>query len=135
MSTIQVVGAIFIDGTKVLAFRRKAGKSAAGKWEFPGGKVEPNESPEHALARELEEELGLTNVTVGECLDRSTTPVGDVSIDLACYEVDTHIFPTSSSDHDMIQWVERESLSSLDWAEPDLPSVHKLMNVTGGSHG
>lgn len=60
MKTVLVaaVALIDVDG-RILLAQRPAGKSMAGMWEFPGGKVEADESPEHALIRELEEELGI----------------------------------------------------------------------------
>ena len=55
-----VAAAALLDGDgRVLIAQRPAGKSMAGLWEFPGGKVKPGETPEYALARELEEELGI----------------------------------------------------------------------------
>ena len=60
MKIIHVVAAALVDGDgRVLLARRPEGKSLAGMWEFPGGKLEPGESPEAALVRELEEELGI----------------------------------------------------------------------------
>ena len=60
MKTILVVAAALIDGDgRVLIAQRPEGKSLAGQWEFPGGKVEAGETPEVALIRELEEELGI----------------------------------------------------------------------------
>lgn len=128
MSVIEVVGAVFTDRNQVLAFRRKQGKVASGKWEFPGGKVEPGEDPRAALSRELNEELGLTEIKVGELIDRSITQVGDNNIDLACYYVSTSTIPETSKDHDSIQWIPRSKLAKVDWAEPDLPTVTKLVN-------
>lgn len=61
MRIIHVVAAALVDADgRVLLAQRPEGKSLAGLWEFPGGKLEPGESPEAALARELEEELGIT---------------------------------------------------------------------------
>ncbi|MDJ0826314.1 MAG: 8-oxo-dGTP diphosphatase MutT [Rhodobacter sp.] len=55
---VSAVALIDVDG-RVLLAQRPAGKTMAGLWEFPGGKVEPGETPEHALIRELHEELGI----------------------------------------------------------------------------
>lgn len=65
MVLVSAVALIDVDG-RVLLAQRPAGKSLAGLWEFPGGKVEPGETPEHALIRELEEELGIN--TWSSCL-------------------------------------------------------------------
>ncbi len=64
MKTLLVVAATLVnDDNEVLLAQRPEGKRLAGKWEFPGGKVEAGESPEEALVRELEEELGITVAT------------------------------------------------------------------------
>lgn len=61
MRLLHVVAAALVaDDGRVLLAQRPEGKALAGTWEFPGGKLEPGESPEAALARELEEELGIT---------------------------------------------------------------------------
>ncbi|HET8969415.1 MAG TPA: (deoxy)nucleoside triphosphate pyrophosphohydrolase, partial [Candidatus Nanopelagicales bacterium] len=62
----QVVGAAIVRDGQVLAARRTAPPEAAGRWELPGGKVEPGETPEAALIRELDEELGIS--TKAACL-------------------------------------------------------------------
>ncbi|SFN42823.1 8-oxo-dGTP diphosphatase [Roseovarius lutimaris] len=62
---VSAVALIDVDG-RVLLAQRPVGKSMAGLWEFPGGKVEPGETPEHALIRELQEELGIN--TWSSCL-------------------------------------------------------------------
>lgn len=129
--TITVVGAIFSRGEQILACRRAPHKAAAGKWEFPGGKVEEDETPTAALARELREELSV-EVTVGDLLVRETTPASGAAhsdgpaIDLACYWVSAAEVPAASADHDALVWVRREELDSLDWAAPDLPAVALL---------
>ncbi len=68
MRTDIVVAGIVIEGGKVLLSRRKAGTHLEGKWEFPGGKVEPSEDPRAALRRELREELGIVT-RIGEIVD------------------------------------------------------------------
>ena len=138
---LEVVGAVIrgdVDGAPaVLAFRRRAEKSAGGKWEFPGGKVEQTETQSVALAREIREELGI-EVGVGPLVARARTPVGSRVIDLACYWVTVQEVPTESSDHDVIQWVTSADLRTLDWAEPDLPAVEvievAMSEDRGGAH-
>lgn len=120
---LRVVAAVIVDGDRVLACRRAPGKDAAGRWEFPGGKVEAGETPEEALVREIREELGVP-VRVGALLDRTVTG----RVDLACYRTAlTGEAPTASMDHDALRWVERSRLAHLDWAEADLPAVRLLV--------
>jgi 8-oxo-dGTP diphosphatase len=76
--TVLVSAAVLIDGRRVLVTQRKTGTHLAGAWEFPGGKVEPDEDPRDALVRELREELG---VEAG---------VGDI------VEVSFHRYPTKT---------------------------------------
>lgn len=125
MSRIEVVAAVWQRADFFLACRRAPGKSAAGFWEFPGGKVDHDESPQDALAREVSEELGL-RVKVGALLDRTVTELNGDAIDLACYFVSSTETPSSSTDHDELRWVPREELNTLDWARPDLPAVRIL---------
>ena len=123
MRRLEVVAAVFVRDGKVLACRRAPGKSAAGKWEFPGGKVDDDDkTPDAALVREIHEELGIA-ISVGSLIDRSVTPVGGNKIDLACYLVSSADTPTRSTDHDELRWVPVADLPTLDWAEPDLPAV------------
>ena len=123
---LQVVAAVIIHDATVLTCRRKQGRSAAGLWEFPGGKVEPAEAPDAALRREIREELGV-DIHVGRLLLRQTTRVGDLDIDLACYECAlSAVAPTASIDHDLLVWQPLARLDELDWARPDLPMVSLL---------
>ncbi|UWD83966.1 NUDIX domain-containing protein [Curtobacterium flaccumfaciens] len=127
MQTVEVVAAVIRrpDG-RYLACRRAAGRSAAGFWEFPGGKIEIGESPEQALARELLEELGL-DLHIGRMIDRRTTLTPDGAIDLACYEVSMDSSASiSSTDHDEIVWCSRSELAARDWALADRPVVALL---------
>ena len=125
MRRLEVVAAVFVRDGTVLACRRAPGKSAAGKWEFPGGKVDDDETPDAALVREIQEELGIS-ISIDALIDRSVTPVGDNEIDLACYLVTFDEAPLQSTDHDALRWVSIDSLPTLDLAAPDLPAVALL---------
>jgi 8-oxo-dGTP diphosphatase len=122
-----VVAAIIerADGS-LLVGRRAAHKASAGLWEFPGGKPELGESEPEALEREIFEELGVA-VRVLRLFDRSVTEVAGVAIELACYACElVGAEPSASTDHDELRWVSVGELSTLEWAEPDLPAVKRI---------
>lgn len=121
---IDVVAAVIEKDGRILACRRAPHKAAAGLWEFPGGKVEPGETPEHALVREIAEELGVTIQVLGHF----STDEHD-GIRLICLRgqlVGTE--PAESTDHDALRWVPRGLLNELEWAPADLPAVRALTN-------
>jgi 8-oxo-dGTP diphosphatase len=124
---VLVVAAIIerADGS-LLVGRRAAHKASAGLWEFPGGKPELGESEPEALEREIFEELGVA-VRVLRLFDRSVTEVAGVAIELACYACElVGAEPSASTDHDELRWVPVGKLSTLEWAEPDLPAVKRI---------
>ena len=131
---LDVVGAVIVGVDAgvpaVLAFRRRQGKSAGGQWEFPGGKVESFETQRVALARELEEELGVQS-SVGDLIQRTRTKIGDRVIFLSCYVVTLQNLPVNSIDHDRIEWITAETATALPWALPDVPVVQKLFGHKG----
>jgi 8-oxo-dGTP diphosphatase len=123
---LEVVAAVVADGGRYLACRRRPERSAGGRWEFPGGKVEPGESPAEALVREIREELGV-DVEPGAELCTDETAVGDRVIRLVCLRATlTGPRPTASTDHDLLAWIAPAELAALDWAAPDLPAVRLL---------
>lgn len=122
---IPVVGAVMVRDGLVLCARRGAGKHMAGLWEFPGGKVEPGETAERALVREIEEELGC-RVAVGDLIVTATHVYAEKSIALSTYRctlVDGEPVPI---EHAEIAWIDPADLAALDWAPADLPTVEAI---------
>lgn len=120
-----VVGALIVDGldspSRVIAARRTSPPELQGRWEFPGGKVEPGESPEEALARELREELAI-DARLGRELRSPTGGLWRISdeMDLRLWFVEIVAGkPTPVSSHDELRWLDIESLESVDWLDAD----------------
>lgn len=123
---IEVVAAVIQSGDRVLLARRAIHKAMAGKWEFPGGKIEANESPEAALIREISEEFGV-KITLGDWICSHCHQYPDVTIKLSAYYASTKEKILESTDHDEIVWVLTNKLHDFDLAEADLP-IAKLLN-------
>ena len=122
---IRVVGAVFHDGERFLACRKKPGKPLEGHWEFPGGKIEPGETPEQALAREIREELNLI-AEVGQKVTTTTYEYEFATIELTtfyCTLVDGDLRLT---DHDDTKWVTSTEAAHLAWAPADIPAVEAI---------
>jgi 8-oxo-dGTP diphosphatase len=124
-TTIHVVGAAIAHGRKCLVAQRGPSMSLAGKWEFPGGKVEADESPPAALAREIFEELGVV-VSVGELLGTGTANVGTRVVELDVYEATMVKGTIVLREHSEVRWASADELLGFDWAEADVPSVPKV---------
>lgn len=126
-----VVGAaILLDdrdgaGPRVLACRRTRPAATAGRWEFPGGKVEPGEDPAAALVREIGEELGCL-IEVRDWL-ASRTPVGNgLELEVATAVLTAGEARPRQGDHDAMRWLSADELDQVDWLEPDLPAVAEV---------
>lgn len=122
---IEVVAGIIIKEDKVLIARRAAHKAMAGKWEFPGGKIEQGETPQKALERELYEEFGVKTKT-GKYITTNKHDYGTFQIKLLAY-FSKHIDGDFElTDHDKIAWVKIVLLKNYDLAEADIPIVKIL---------
>jgi 8-oxo-dGTP diphosphatase len=129
-----VVCALIERGAHVLVARRPAGKHLAGKWEFPGGKVDAGEAPEAALVREIREELAST-VAIIRALPRCTHAYGEVLVEMIPFVC--RLAGGSSEphpiEHSALAWVRPERLAGFDLAAADLPVVHAyLAAMTAG---
>lgn len=122
-----MAAAILREG-RVLACRRTAPAAAAGRWELPGGKVEPGESPEDALVREIGEELGCV-VEVVAWLE-GEAPIGESHVLRAAI---TRIVAGEPHprEHDRTRWLAPEELGDVDWLEPDRPFLEAVQTACG----
>jgi len=121
----DVTAAILWQKNKVLITRRGPGEKLAGKWEFPGGKVEVGETPEESLQREILEELGV-QVTVGKYFTESIYHYGHGSIRLLAYEVLYISGDFNLTVHDQIKWVSVADLATFDFAPADIEIINQL---------
>lgn len=124
MKTIEVVAAVIRDGGRILATERGYGDFKVG-WEFPGGKMEPGETPEAAVVREIEEEL---RVTV-----RPTAFIETVEYDYPTFHLTMHCFmcevvsgEITLTEHLAMKWLTKETLETVDWLPADVSVVRKL---------
>jgi 8-oxo-dGTP diphosphatase len=122
---VTVTAGILQRNGLVLIARRKPGKHMGGKWEFPGGKIEPGESPEQALARELVEELDVRAI-IGEQLCRAGWEGDGISLDLLVYSVESFEGVPTLREHEEIRWVAPGELRSYDLADSDREVVNRL---------
>lgn len=132
---IVVVGAALLDGGHLLAARRSAPPELAGRWELPGGKVEPGERPEEALVRELREELGVD----ARALERvpgewPLRPPYALQVWTARLEP-ASAPPAPLQDHDGLRWLAPEEIWDVDWLDQDVPAVREVAARLGDGSG
>lgn len=123
---IEVVGAIIRDGDRYLVGRRPAHKSQGGLWEFMGGKIEPGETPEAALARECREELALEieNERVIDSVVHEY-PEKTICLTLIACSPKSGSTPTAL-EHSEIAWVTPAEMRSMPFAAADAELIEKL---------
>jgi 8-oxo-dGTP diphosphatase len=116
---VQVVAAIIEREGRILICRRTPEQSHPLKWEFPGGKVEPGETPEEALARELEEELAISGAHGEEITRYEYSYPEKKPIELIFYRVNGFAGDLRNLIFHEMQWEPRESLAQFDFVEGD----------------
>ena len=128
MKTIKVVAAVICDNikekNKIFATARGYGELKGG-WEFPGGKVEPGETPQQALVREIMEELD-TEIKVGEWIDtiEFDYPTFHLSMDCFCAEVTKcHL---ELKEAEAAKWLTKDQLDSVAWLPADITLIDKI---------
>jgi 8-oxo-dGTP diphosphatase len=122
---VKVAAAIIEKDGRILIGKRKAGRFE-GRWEFPGGKVEPGETPESCLRRELREELGI-EAGIGALVLSTEHVYSHMSIELITYRAEVLSGDFYLRDHTEIRWVAPEELERYDFPEADRAVIEKLM--------
>lgn len=117
---VVVAGAVYDKG-RLLAARRSAPEELAGRWELPGGKLEPGESPEQALVRELREELGVESEPLERVPGEWPLKPGYV-LQVWTVRLLSGV-PRPLQDHDALRWLAPGELDSVDWLDQDRPAV------------
>ena len=122
---LEVVAAMIRDGGRVLLCRRSEDKNQAGKWEFPGGKIEPGESGEAALARECREELDVA-LEIGSALADVVQEYPGRRVHLTLYEARISHGAPRRLEHSDMRWVDMERLAEYDLCQADARLVQML---------
>ena len=119
---MNVVGAAIVRDGKILCAQRGEPRTLAGKWEFPGGKIEAGETPEEALVRELREELAC-DVEVTSFVCTSTQDYDFGTVVLSVYLCKLVAGEPLLTEHQEVRWLPPEQIPSLDWTPADADAV------------
>ena len=124
MKTVRVVAAIIIENGKVFATQRGYGEFKDG-WEFPGGKIEPGETPEEAIVREIKEELD-TEVEVIELLDTVEYDYPNFHLSMGCFICKIKSGDLVLKEHEAAKWLTKDTLGSVEWLPADMGLVRDI---------
>lgn len=128
MKNILVVAALIKKDNNVLIARRSTGdENVLGKWEFPGGKVEPNETEEHAIEREIKEEFEL-DIKANKYITNNVCEYPTKIVNLRLYECEYISGEFKLHDHSEYKWVNINELLNYDLAPADIPLAKYISN-------
>lgn len=127
---IPVVAGFLKKDGKILVGQRPENNSLPGQWEFPGGKIEPGETPEQALVRELQEELGI-DAEIGDLKLACTHSYGDVGILILFYEVLFWKGQPKAQHHMMLEWIHPEELKHRNIPEANRKILDRIYKALG----
>jgi len=125
---IDVTAAILVKDGKILIAKRKSTDKIPNKWEFPGGKIKSDETPEACLKREIKEEFGV-DIAVGNYLGESVYHYDHGTIRLCAYRACWQRGQLVLKEHADFKWVSVNQLHEFDFAPADLPFVKKLVSA------
>ena len=124
MKTIKVVAAIILNKGQVFATQRGYGEFKDG-WEFPGGKIEPGETSEQALKREIMEELD-TEIEVEDFLETVEYDYPNFHLSMDCFLCKIKSGNLVLKEHEAAKWLKKEELNSVDWLPADAGLISKI---------
>ena len=124
MKTIKVAAAIIIHDNQIFATQRGYGKWKDW-WEFPGGKIEENETPQEALVREIREELD-TEIAVGDLFDTVEYDYPEFHLSMDCFFCTIKSGELVLKEHEAAKWLTAETLDSVDWLPADQALVQSM---------
>ena len=124
MKRIEVVAAVLHNDGEYFATQRGYGEFE-GMWEFPGGKIEPGESREAALKREIQEELGI-DISIGELLCTTEYDYSSFHLTMHCYLCSIVSGEIELREHKSAQWLSAKALDTLEWLPADKEVIEKL---------
>lgn len=124
MKTIEVVAGVIKNGDKIFATQRGYGDFKGG-WEFPGGKMEPGETPQQALTRELREELAVV-VEVGDFICTVDCDYPNFHLTMHCYFCNVVGGELKLLEHEAAKWLSPSELDGVDWLPADVEVVNAL---------
>ena len=128
MKTVKVVAAIICDDikekNKIFATARGYGEMKGG-WEFPGGKVEPGETPQQALIREIIEELD-TEIKVGERIDTVEYDYPTFHLSMDCFWAEVKEGHLELKEAEAAKWLTKNQLDSIDWLPADILLIDQI---------
>lgn len=117
MKTVRVVAAIIIHENKIFATQRGYGEFKDG-WEFPGGKIEPGETPQEALVREIKEELDI-EIEVKDFLETVEYDYPEFHLSMDCFFCTIRSGELVLKEHEAAKWLTAETLESVEWLPAD----------------
>lgn len=127
---VTVTAAILLKDDRVFIAQRRSTDYLPSKWEFPGGKVEPGETPEECLSREMREEFGI-EVSVGEFFGESVYSYERFTIRLLAYLTCWESGEPTATVHQEFRWVSIGALRDYEFLPADVPLAEKLINTAG----
>ena len=132
MKTVSVVAAVIFrtshEGVRFVFATQRGYGEYKGWWEFPGGKIEPGESPQAALQREIREELA-TEIHVGELIDTIEYDYTGFHLSMQCFECSIISGNLELLEHENAAWLGAETLRSVKWLPADITILDKIQEL------